>query len=423
MPVFNPIEEKARQQRLKELRGELHGIFDDVVRDKLSDILKSVFSHVRTTDTATLERIKNSIVCLCTYGESDSSIINLKNVVSGNIGELEEAVVNSLPRRKIAVMLPHMKLYGGIRRFLELGNHMLARNHDYRLYCIDKTNLGWFDYEGAIYPLDHILNEEFDVVMSGGVKTFPFFDQVKAKLKILHVIGRLSYKRVYDEYYKKDDLVLVGNSSDWRRYFPYMDGYTVPGAVNCEFFSPMSISKKDSKFVVMSYGRPGQLKGFEIVIEAMRMLDKSKFKLLLFNDTAVDTTYSGIDVEYALTKSQKDLRETYCSADLFVAMEEDGGWSNTSIEAMSCGLPLICNKVGTCDFAIPYETAIVIPDSNPCEIASAIQLMAEHNDLRYGMAEKAISMANKFSWAKYCTDIEKVFHMELDLKGNNNGQK
>ena len=68
------------------------------------------------------------------------------------------------------------------------------------------------------------------------------------------------------------------------------------------------------------------------------------------------------------------------------------------------------------DFAIPFETALVIPDSDPCKIASAIEMMANNKELRKNMKSKIISMARSFCWENYCTEMERVFHEEIGEK-------
>ena len=38
---------------------------------------------------------------------------------------------------KLGVLLPHTKLYGGVKRFLELGNIFVEKGHDFYVFTPD----------------------------------------------------------------------------------------------------------------------------------------------------------------------------------------------------------------------------------------------------------------------------------------------
>ena len=51
---------------------------------------------------------------------------------------------------RLGVLLPHTKLYGGVKRFLELGNIFVEKGHDFCVYTPDATPPDWFSYKGRM---------------------------------------------------------------------------------------------------------------------------------------------------------------------------------------------------------------------------------------------------------------------------------
>ncbi len=46
---------------------------------------------------------------------------------------------------KIAVILPHIKLFGGVKRYLELGNVFVDMGHQFIIYVPEKAKIDWFE--------------------------------------------------------------------------------------------------------------------------------------------------------------------------------------------------------------------------------------------------------------------------------------
>ena len=51
---------------------------------------------------------------------------------------------------RIALFLPHVGVFGGVRRFLELGNAWTRLGHEVTLYHPDGTAPAWLPFDGRV---------------------------------------------------------------------------------------------------------------------------------------------------------------------------------------------------------------------------------------------------------------------------------
>src|SRR5262249_58431992 len=58
------------------------------------------------------------------------------------------------PLMRISLFLPHVGVFGGVRRFLELGNAWVDAGHEVDLYHPGGAAPGWLPFRGSTRPLD-----------------------------------------------------------------------------------------------------------------------------------------------------------------------------------------------------------------------------------------------------------------------------
>jgi glycosyltransferase involved in cell wall biosynthesis len=94
----------------------------------------------------------------------------------------------------------------------------------------------------------------------------------------------------------------------------------------------------------------------------------------------------------------------YGSSDVFVSAEKGAGWSNQTIEAMACGVPVVCTRSGTRDFAVPGETALVVPRTAG-HLARAIRRIMDDAALRAQLAQAGRAKAAEFPWERTADEL------------------
>jgi glycosyltransferase involved in cell wall biosynthesis len=106
----------------------------------------------------------------------------------------------------------------------------------------------------------------------------------------------------------------------------------------------------------------------------------------------------------------KLLREAW----VFVITSEKEGWGVTVIEANACGTPCVAFDVpGLRDSIIDDETGILVKaDGDVDNLAEAIIMVLEDDELREKLSKNAFEYAKRFSWDTSADKFERVL-MEL----------
>ena len=223
---------------------------------------------------------------------------------------------------KIGAILPHLGMYGGTRRFLELGNAFTRRGIDYTIFSEKGLRCRWFKCDFKVRDWSDI---EADYILIGDPPSFKVLDEVKGKVFICVIAGG-KYISMYREVYGKYPFIL--NNRVFTKYFP--DSHLIEGGVNIEWFRP-----KKSK--VLFYEDNRIFKGSNYIREQLSGL--ANIELIGLR---------GLD--------NKELQEAYQGGDYFVSAEGREGWANMAAEAMASGLTVVTNGVN-CE---PFIDKVII---------------------------------------------------------------
>jgi len=331
---------------------------------------------------------------------------------------------------KIGAILPHLKVFGGVRRYIELGNALVSRGHEYVIYTPEGNGCTWIEFKGDVRRLDELKDSRHDVVMTGSPEFFDVLLRSGASLKVfyLQIEGVKDERRIV----KNRDIRVMVNSTglarriERRYHVEPLDGI---GGVNTSMFKPIDPDEKDGESVrlgisrsrpvrIICYGRLSRpRKGTRFVAGAARMLRRAGFfvELHLFDtvegcpsDPRVNFS-PGVPYRFYLNLRQSSMSKMYGGADIFVSAEHRAGWSNTTAEAFACGLPVVCTSSGTEDFAVNGKSALVVPLRSSFFIARAVKRLALDPELRKRLSVEARKRIELFSWEKLAEKVERQF--------------
>jgi len=324
---------------------------------------------------------------------------------------------------RVALALPHLGVYGGIRRFLELGEVWTRRGHEVAIFVPDRAaDRPWLPFSGPILSLPELPLGAWDAVISPDPGLF-LDCRSPGALRVYYSV--LEKAPGEDRALRAADLVLA-NSAGMRRYLARkgVAAFDAAGGVNLERFRPPVPDPRESRSPVQAlvYGRLSRRRKGTWV--ALRALERASLATgVPVAVTLFDTPPEGeapslpgvlrIPHRWVLNPGQSELADLYRAADLFVSAERRAGWCNTAAEAMACGTAVVCTSSGTEDFAIDGVTALVSRWRWSWALAGPIQTLLRDPGRRAALAARGAGKIQEYSWERTADRIERALGERL----------
>ena len=314
-----------------------------------------------------------------------------------------------LGRMRIALFLPHVGVFGGVRRFIELGNEWSALGHEVTLYHPEGTPPAWLPFAGRVAPLAAAAGASADLAVCADPHTYDAFRATAAAAHLYYCVieGDAGLARA-----TADPAVrLAANSQALRAAVarrarrPVLDGV---GGIRTTHFRPDPAKRVASPLRVLLNGRRSRAKkGTDLVLAALRDLrGVPEFEVVLFDSVDAHNRQDPRDgaplpanARFVLNPSQEELAALYQSSHVFVAAERKAGWCNTALEALASGCALVCTNSGTRDFARDGENALVTW-RHPFFLRRAIRRVLADAPLRERLAAAGPASAEPWAWPK-----------------------
>src|SRR5688572_11320786 len=88
-----------------------------------------------------------------------------------------------------AAILPHLLLFGGVRRFFELGNILISRGHQFVIFTPAGQKPDWFAFHGKVERLEMLKNYRLDCIFFTQAEFLEDILAADARLKVLYHVG------------------------------------------------------------------------------------------------------------------------------------------------------------------------------------------------------------------------------------------
>ena len=307
---------------------------------------------------------------------------------------------------KIGVILPNCRLFGGVRRFFELGEIFIQKGHQMYIFTPDGVGPDWFQFSGTVDKLDNLHQYNLTLLFI----TEPVFlinlVNAQAALKVFYHVGpRASLSGVL----KHSDIFIFSNSTNMYVYDKKKYGIETIKAIGGVHIpeTAKEISSDQNPFTIMCYGRLARKgKGTNIVVKAAERLYKKGLpvKLLLFDSPLDDKGRKQLldfkpklPFEFIIDHPVNENAALFKRANVFVAVEKKGGWSNTAAEALASGVPLIASNTGTNDFLEYNVTGLKVWRHSYFVQRAILRLMGDI-PLQKKLADQGREKMREFSW-------------------------
>lgn len=176
--------------------------------------------------------------------------------------------------------------------------------------------------------------------------------------------------------------------------------------------------KQKDKINCIFVGRLTQQKGIFYFLEAIKNLDEDKFKFKLIGDYDIKSRYfddfkDKCEFTGHITKDKviKECQE----ADIMVFPSLADGFGLSALEAMACGVPVICSSnAGVSDLIIDGYNGFVINPGDSNIIYEKLTWIQENKDILKKISINAKDTAENQSWDKYNTKIKNSIDLIFD---------
>lgn len=194
----------------------------------------------------------------------------------------------------------------------------------------------------------------------------------------------------------------------------------IPYGVNLKDFRP-NIKKinllKKKNFSIISTGSISVRKGSIYLLKAFTELNLPNSELIFVGQVddeikkILGKYYSMNNIKFYKKQSQNKLNSFYSKADIFVLFSLEEGLSMVQIQAMACGLPVICtHNTGGSEIVDHGINGFVLPIRNIDLLKKKILLLYNDQYLLKKMKINAYKKAQKFlSWSIYGKKIIKFY--------------
>lgn len=160
------------------------------------------------------------------------------------------------------------------------------------------------------------------------------------------------------------------------------------------------------EFALLSVGELIPRKNHEVVLRALAVLKQAEeldgIRYIICGRGALEAELKSLAAELGLTEHisflgyRKDIPAICAACDLFVFMSHQEGLPVALMEAMACGLPVVCSAIrGNTDL---IETGVtgLLAEKTPQSVAAAIQKMRDTPELREQAAAAARKTVKEF---------------------------
>jgi len=166
-----------------------------------------------------------------------------------------------------------------------------------------------------------------------------------------------------------------------------------------------------NRTVIGYVGRISKEKNTLVLLDAFRKLNPQRFFLLMVGDgqaEIVEKLKEGKSCK--VTGFVNDVEKYLQAMDIFVMPSLVETTSLATLEAMSCGLPVIVTKVG---FMKEYITkdynGLFFPRGNPTMLALKVEKLMRNQELREKLSQNARkTIAYSFSWERSINKIKRI---------------
>lgn len=182
--------------------------------------------------------------------------------------------------------------------------------------------------------------------------------------------------------------------------------HVVGYGVDLDVFTARSAAPAAKPLTVGFVGALSQRKGARYLLGALAALPKGAARLILYTRAAIDRDlirgFASVDVELRSGLSDTALAADIRRCDLVALPSIAEGFGLVILEAMACGVPVLCTtSTGGADFIRHRRNGLLIEPGSVAAIEQELAWALTHRDELFQLGQAARAEAEKHTWAEY----------------------
>lgn len=182
--------------------------------------------------------------------------------------------------------------------------------------------------------------------------------------------------------------------------------HVVGYGVDLDVFTARSAAPSAKPLTVGFVGALSQRKGARYLLGALAALPKGVARLILYTRAAIDRDlirgFASVDVELRSGLSDTALAADIRRCDLVALPSIAEGFGLVILEAMACGVPVLCTtSTGGADFIRHRRNGLLIEPGSVAAIEQELAWALTHRDELFQLGQAARAEAEKHTWAEY----------------------
>lgn len=179
----------------------------------------------------------------------------------------------------------------------------------------------------------------------------------------------------------------------------------IPPALDHETFVPGPAAEisPGASVRVLTLGKSVDWKGLVDVVQAIRVLtEQGRDVTLVSYGPNKPRVPRGVRLEHHGFVNGDELAALLHGADVAVSASWYESFPLPPLEAMATGTPIVCTRLGTEDYAVDEQNALVVAPKDSAGLAGAIGRLVDDHDLRRSLVKQGLATAPKFRWEVAC---------------------
>jgi glycosyltransferase involved in cell wall biosynthesis len=175
----------------------------------------------------------------------------------------------------------------------------------------------------------------------------------------------------------------------------------------------------DREFLIIGVGFGDFRKGFDLFLQAARMLADPKTHFLWVGEINFSlATYLGPEMAAANFHHigfSDDVRQYYSAADVYALPSREDPYPTVVLEALSCGVPCVAfDEAGGIPALLrEYDAGVVVPPGDIAAFSAALAGLLNHKKLAASRARLMAMAAAQFSFPRYVEALLRLVKPEL----------